>query len=132
MPLDYGTEWQYGHKEVVAAVQRNEKKYKKIVVSTSLDQPYIFFLYYLHYDPQTYLTSGGTVSGKFDEERNAFDHYEFHSYVKSGETLEPNTLYVGTPEEQLPPLHVVEMIKDLSGKDIYGLYHLGDPIPNTL
>lgn len=102
MPVEYASEWQYGHDQVVRTVALMQNKFDKVIVSTSLDQPYIFFLYYLTYDPVKYLASGGTKSGKFDEERNAFDKYEFHSFMKTGVPLNPRVLYVGTPTEVLP------------------------------
>ncbi|MDP1721726.1 MAG: glycosyltransferase family 39 protein [Candidatus Gottesmanbacteria bacterium] len=102
MPVEYASEWQYGHEQAVGAVKLMQDKFDKIIVSTSLDQPYIFFLYYLKYDPAKYLASGGTKSGKFDEERNAFDKYEFHTYMNTGVPLDPRVLYVGSPTEVLP------------------------------
>jgi 4-amino-4-deoxy-L-arabinose transferase-like glycosyltransferase len=102
MPVDYAKDWQYGHEQVVDAVNTMQNKFEKVIVSTSLDQPYIFFLYYLHFDPATYLLHGGTKSGKFDEEKNAFDRYEFHTFIKTGMPFDPHALYVGTPSEVLP------------------------------
>jgi len=118
-PIDYALDWQYGHEQVVNTVKTVQSKYDKVIVSTSLDEPYMFFLYYLRYEPAKYLSFGGTKSGKFDEERNAFDKYEFHRYlnVKTPEKL--NTLYVGTPEEILPGAHHVADIKDPSGNIVY-------------
>jgi hypothetical protein len=122
LPIDYALDWQYGHEQVVDKISSVKSKFKKVVVSTTLDQPYIFFLYYLHYDPATYLQFGGTKSGKFDEERNAFDIYEFHSYMKADEKVDPNTLYVGTPIEMLPGTYPLVDIKDPSGTVVYSLY----------
>lgn len=102
MSIEYASEWQYGHEQVVSTVKLMQDKFDKVIVSTSLDQPYIFFLYYLKFDPEKYLSLGGTKSGKFDEERNAFDKYEFHSFMKTGIPLNPRVLYVGIPSEVLP------------------------------
>lgn len=119
-PVEYALEWQYGHEQVVQEVVSRQEKFDKVVVSTALDQPYIFFLYYLRYDPVKYLAYGGTKSGKFDEERNAFDTYEFHRYANSAISL--NTLYVGTPEETLLGLEMITEIKDPTGAVVYVLY----------
>lgn len=119
-PVDYALEWQYGHEQVVESVKSMQEKFDKVVVSTTLDQPYIFFLYYLRYDPAKYLSYGGTKSGKFDEERNAFDKYEFHRYTNTA--IRANTLYVGTPEETLPGLTRISEIKDPSGVAVYALF----------
>jgi len=122
MPIDYALDWQYGHEQIVEKVTKLQDKFDRIVVSTSLDQPYIFFLYHLRYDPFTYLKNGGTVSGKFDEERNAFGKYAFHSYMKSEMAPDPYTLYVGTPSEMLPGTYPLLDVKDPSGNSVYVLY----------
>lgn len=119
MPVEYAPEWQYGHEQLVSTVKLMQDKFDKVIVSTSLDQPYIFFLYYLKYDPNKYLTSGGTKSGKFDEERNAFDIYEFHSFMKTGAPLNPHILYVGTPSEVFPGAVRLVTIPYPSGESAY-------------
>lgn len=121
-PVDYAQDWQYGHEQVIRTVKIMQDKFDKIIISTSLDQPYIFFLYYLKYDPATYLAHGGTVSGKFDEERNAFDKYEFHSYMKYDAVIKSNVLYVGTPSESMPGTQLLVRIDDPSGQMVYGIY----------
>ncbi len=119
MPIDYASEWQYGHQQVVQTVRSMQDKFDKVIVSTSLDQPYIFFLYYLRYDPAKYLSFGGTKSGKFDEERNAFDIYEFHTFMNTGVPLNPRALYVGTPSEVLPGTARLANITYPSGETAY-------------
>lgn len=119
MPVEYAPEWQYGHEQVVSTVKLMQKKFDKVIVSTSLDQPYIFFLYYLTFDPAKYLSFGGTKSGKFDEERNAFDIYEFHSFIRTGVPLNPRVLYVGTPSEVLPGAVPLVTIPYPSGESAY-------------
>jgi 4-amino-4-deoxy-L-arabinose transferase-like glycosyltransferase len=125
-PIDYALEWQYGHEQVVENVKAMQKNFDKVIVSTTLDQPYIFFLYYLQYDPAKYLASGGTISGKFDEERNKFDMYEFHSYINTDKSGKPNVLYIGTPEEVLPGTSRLLEIHDPAGSVIYEFYASGN------
>lgn len=122
LPIDYALDWQYGHEQVVSEVRSLEDQFDTVVVSTSLDQPYIFFLYYLRYDPATYLAFGGTKSGKFDEEGNTFNKYEFHKYVKEETTVDPNSIYVGTPGELLPGTKAIKEVRDPSGNIVYVLY----------
>ncbi len=119
MPIDNAKDWQYGHKEVVDTVKVMQDKFDTVVVSTTLDQPYIFFLYYLAFDPAKYLSFGGTKSGKFDEEKNAFDIYEFHTFMKSGMPLNSRTLYVGTPTEVLSGAERLVNISYPSGENAY-------------
>ena len=121
-PVDYASEWQYGNEQVVSAVKTMQDKFDKVIVSTSLDVPYMFFLYYLRYDPATYLSYGGTKSGKFDEQKKAFVKYEFHSYMGSEKKGTSKTLYVGTIKDVLPGTEKLVEIKNPSGKPIYALF----------
>ena len=91
--------WQYGYKEAVALTEKLKSKYQKVVVSTTLDQSYMFFLFYTKYDPATYQAGGGTKSGSFAEEHNGFDAYEFRPIVWSKEKRDGTILYVGDPKD---------------------------------
>jgi 4-amino-4-deoxy-L-arabinose transferase-like glycosyltransferase len=92
--------WQYGYEQAVRYAEANKSRYKKIVVSTKLEQPHMFFLFYTRYDPAKYLAQGGTASGGFREIRNHFDVYEFrpiNDWTK--ELHDGSILYIGTPKE---------------------------------
>lgn len=99
MNHEFSQSWQYGYKQAVAYAKTNKDKYKKIIVSTKLEQPHMFFLYYLKYDPAKYLAEGGTSSGGFAEVRNKFDIYEFRPINWDREVKDGLTLYFGTPKE---------------------------------
>lgn len=92
-------DWQYGYKETVDYVKSHSADYDKIVVSTRLEQPYMFFLFYLKYDPVQYLAEGGTHSGGFAEYKNKFDKYEFRPINWISERRDGTVLYVGSPGE---------------------------------
>ncbi len=96
---EYSASWQYGYREAVEYAKAHKNQYKKIVVSTKLEQPHMFFLYYLKYDPAKYLAEGGTSSGGFAEVRNKFDVYEFRPIKWDTEIKDGLTLYIGTPKE---------------------------------
>jgi prepilin-type processing-associated H-X9-DG protein len=59
----------------------------------------MFFLFYTKFDPATYLKNGGTKSGGFAENRNAFDKYIFRPLDWKNENFDGKTLYVGSPSE---------------------------------
>jgi 4-amino-4-deoxy-L-arabinose transferase-like glycosyltransferase len=102
MNIEYSKFWQYGYKQAVEYAKENRSKYEKIVVSTRLEQPHMFFLFYTKYDPVKYLSEGGTASGGFAEWRNRFDIYEFRPiYDWQKEIRDGKTLYIGTPGEIL-------------------------------
>lgn len=96
---EYSQYWQYGYKEAVEYTESVKGKYKKIVVSTGLEQSYMFYLFFTKYDPVKYLSAGGTKSGSFDERGNAFDIYEFRPLHWKTEQFDGKTLYVGSPSE---------------------------------
>ncbi|MCL4359712.1 glycosyltransferase family 39 protein [Patescibacteria group bacterium] len=96
---EYSQYWQYGYKEAVAYADAHHNEYTHVVVSTRLEQPYMFFLFYLRYDPAAYLARGGTRSGGFAEDRNSLENYEFRPIHWSTEKPDGPTLYIGTPRE---------------------------------
>ncbi len=91
--------WQYGYKDAVAFTEKVKTKYQKIVVSTTLEQSYMFFLFYTKYDPAKYLAAGGTQSGSFEEAKNHFDNYEFRKIDWPRERRDGTILYVGDPKD---------------------------------
>lgn len=99
MNREYSRFWQYGYSQAVTYTQANKGKYKKIVVSTKLEQPHMFFLFYTKYDPATYLKNGGTATGGFAEIRNTFDLYQFRPIDWEHEVHDGATLFIGTPKE---------------------------------
>ena len=99
MNREYSEHWQYGMKEAVEYTESVKDKYQKIVVSTRLEQSYMFYLFYLKYDPKKYLAQGGTKSGSFEEEHNGFDKYEFRLLFWNSEVFDGKTLYVGSSIE---------------------------------
>lgn len=96
---EYSKFWQYGYKQAVDYAEAHSGEYEKIVVSTDLEQPYIFFLFYSKHDPKKYLAQGGTLSGRFDEKFNHFNKYEFRKIDWPNEKRDGSTLYIGTPDE---------------------------------
>lgn len=93
MNVEYSKYWQYGYKQAVDYAEANSTQYKKIVVSTDLEQPYIFFLFYSNYDPKKYLAKEGTL----------FNKYEFRKIDWPREAKDGSILYIGTPGEIVYP-----------------------------
>lgn len=116
MNREYSQHWQYGYKEAVEYATERYDEYEKIVVSTALEQPHMFFLFYTKYDPATYLLEGGTSSGGFKEYRNKFGKYEFRPIKNWGEEVHDGTvLYIATPREI--PHGIQRTIRYLNGKE---------------
>jgi len=113
--VEYSEFWQYGYKEAVEYTKNVYDKYDKIVVSTNLEQPHMFFLFFLKYDPKTYLEEGGTASGGFAEYRNKFGKYQFRIIDWKNEVKDGTILYVGPPGE-VPNGSAIYRISYLNGK----------------
>lgn len=117
--LEFSEFWQYGYRQVVSYAEANKSKYNSIVVSTKLEQPHMFFLFYTGYDPVRYLAEGGTVSGGFKESNNKFGKYEFRPINWSQESHTRNTLYIGTPDEIMgSPLLTVDYLNGKPAMEI--------------
>ncbi len=88
----YALDWQYGHRQVTEYVKPIQEKYRKIIVSDrgEMSQSYIFFLFYLKYDPAQYLAGGGTRPDKL-----AFANFEFRPFRYDEE--DRNVLLIGAP-----------------------------------
>ncbi|MBI2599057.1 glycosyltransferase family 39 protein, partial [Candidatus Curtissbacteria bacterium] len=124
MPHDFSKAWLYGRKQAAEFTEFVKGKYDQVIVSTKLEQPHEFWLYYLKYDPAKYLEEGGTVSGGFLEDRNKFDKYLFKPIEYEKQKQEAKTLFVGLPKEFPPGVNVLKQIKYLNGEP--AIYIVGD------
>jgi len=102
--------WQYGYENIINYVSAVQKNYKKIIVSNTatMDQSYMFFLFYLKYNPVQYLKEGGTASGKF-EGKNQFANFEFRKFDYNQEN-EKSILLIGSSfdfQEEYKTIHRV-------------------------
>lgn len=109
-------DWQYGYKDAVGYVVAHPQ-YKRVVVSNQppLDQSYMFFLFYLQYDPKTYQKETSHVSGGF-RENHVFGKYEFRPINWSNEKKTGDTLYVGRPGDFSGNVTVLKTINYLNGE----------------
>lgn len=90
--------WQCGYKELVNYVQSNYNRFDKFVITDRHGQPYIFFLYFMKYDPAKYQNQakisapdqyGFGQVGKFDK---FVFNFHFDPKLK-------RTMFVGYPDE---------------------------------
>lgn len=116
MPLEYSKDWLYGRKQAALISDLLKSHYDRVIVSTKLEQPHEFWLYYLKYDPAKYLSEGGTVSGGFLETRNHFDKFFFKPIDFYNQSKEEKTLFVGLPSEFPQNAKVLEKIDYLNGE----------------
>jgi 4-amino-4-deoxy-L-arabinose transferase-like glycosyltransferase len=119
MDAEVSEDWQYGYKQVVDYTQTHKQAYTKVVVSTSLDQSYVFFLFYTAYNPSAYLSRGGTGGMYGGDVRVAFDAYEFRPIRWDNEVRNGSILYVGAPNE-IPNANLKEFTY-LNGKKSFSI-----------
>lgn len=90
--------WQCGYKELVNYVKDNYNKYDKFVITDRHGQPYIYFLFYMNYDPEKYQNQAKI---------SAPDQYGFGQVEKFDKFIfkfvynqnAKKTVFVGYPEE---------------------------------
>lgn len=113
----YSKDWQYGHKEEVATVQKLAPHYTQIIVSSQepLDQSYMFYLFYLKYPPARYQKESISDSGGFAVEKG-FGKYRFRPIKWKDEKKSPDILYVGRPDDFDSSAKVLKTIYYLDGK----------------
>lgn len=68
--IDESSWWQFGYEEAVMQTGNLKNKFDKIIIDPSIEQGYIFWLYYSKYDPRQYQQS---------KNKNNFDKYIFGS-----------------------------------------------------
>ncbi|MEK7580978.1 MAG: glycosyltransferase family 39 protein [Patescibacteria group bacterium] len=125
MPLEFSKAWLYGRKEAAEFTEGEKTNYDRVIVSTALEQPHEFWLYYLKYDPLKYQQGGGTVSGGFLEDRNKFDKYLFKPINFDSQSQEAKTLFVGLPSELPKDGRLVKIINYLNGEPAIYIFDSG-------
>jgi hypothetical protein len=115
-PIVFAKTWYQGYNRAVIETNILAPKYDRVLVSTGLDEPQIFYLFYLRYDPSHYQTvDGGTVSGGFAEDRNHFSKYIFKPINWPTARYLPKTLLVGLASEFPQDAHVIKTFTYLDG-----------------
>jgi 4-amino-4-deoxy-L-arabinose transferase-like glycosyltransferase len=93
-------DWQYGYAQAVPFVDQIKGNYTKVIVSQKepLDKSYMFFLFYLKYNPSKYQIIGKYSSGNFAADHH-FDKYSFRLLHWDQDKNQKNVLFVGTPAD---------------------------------
>ena len=115
----YSKSWQYGYRQAIDFIKPIMKNYNSIVVSNQppLDQSYIFFLFYLQYDPFLYQKASGTVSGGFAQDHKGFENITFRPIRWDDEKKDSKVLFVGRPGDFTSSPKILEKIFYLDGND---------------
>lgn len=94
--------WHCGYKELVSYVNKI-KEDRKVVVDTTYQGPYIFFLFYEKYNPADYQKQARLVQESSSSlgEGAGYDNYIFKSIYWPVDRGDTKTIFAG-PEERLP------------------------------
>ncbi len=104
-------EWQYGYAKILDNFNSISKNYNKIVVSNQppMDQSYMFFLFYLKYDPSLYQKEAKYASGGF-RENHTFGTFEFRPIEWNKEKKSSSTIFIGRPNDFSEDAKVINTI----------------------
>lgn len=121
---EHSADWRYGRREAALFANSLKQDYRKIVVSPKLDDPHLYFLFHLAYDPATYLQEGGTKSGGWTSTDNHFDKFEFRPIDFVSRRAQPGVLLIGLPEEFPDTVVPLKTIYYLDGKEAIKIVQL--------
>ncbi len=95
--IDFQKDWQYGYKEAIEYVDVYKNTEKRIIFSSSFEQPYIFYLYFAQVNPEEYIKSGGS-------RRTAEKCYSINNayFGECRDKLRSQDIYVGIGREDIP------------------------------
>lgn len=122
MAKEYTFSSQYGLRELVDYVQKNQDKYQKVLVTDRYDQPYILFLYYLKYSPSEFqkIHTLTPRDGFGFSTVNHFDKYYFTSIkFDQARPENPNSLIIGTDEEIPEEANIIKEIYGPNGRPVF-------------
>lgn len=119
-PNEYSGQWQYGYKQAVETVKSYYQSVDSVFVTEGLGRSYIYFLFYLGYDPRFYWQTSEVARDEFfflDVKK--FDKFHFgdiESFSKAGKNL-----YVVAPH-QLPGFtDKITTIENLKGEPVFDI-----------
>jgi 4-amino-4-deoxy-L-arabinose transferase-like glycosyltransferase len=92
--------WQYGYRQLVEFISPIKDKYQKVIIDTSYQGPYIFFLFYEKYPPALYQPQARLIQESADVlgEGAGYNNYEFRPIYWPADRGLPKTLFAGPPE----------------------------------
>lgn len=118
---EYSSEWQFGYKQAIGAMQTYERSYARVVMTEAYGRSYMYTLFFTKTDPSGYLASKkSTFDAAGFYHVFGFGKYEFTD--KGIGTFEQNTLYVGTPSEVPGAARVLATIKRLNNEPAFVLF----------
>lgn len=109
-PREHSDIWQYGYMQAAMESDKLKNSYEKIIVDSSIEQGYIFFLFNTKFDPGSYQQSGNSEH---------FDKY-FFSLEKP---FKSNVLYVSEPSKFPKEFEILKTIYYPNNKEAIKIGH---------
>lgn len=122
-PKTESASFQYALSQAIPFVLEHEKQYDKVVFSNkdSLDQSYMFFLFFSRYDPSLYQKQRGDASGGF-QQTHVIGKFEFRRFDFDKERILMPTLFVGNTADFAQQVSegeaVLTTMSNLDGKPV--------------
>lgn len=121
-PSTYSGEWQYGYKQSIAYVQKEKDHYKNVIITNALGRPYIYYLFYTKFSPETFRKNAVIRRDPFGFVHvDGFDKYLFVDNMLDVSQTKDN-LYIGTQSDIPQNAHVLKTIALLNGKPALYIY----------
>lgn len=90
--------WQCGYKKLVDYVRQNYDKYDRFIITDRHGQPYIYFLYYMKYDPSNYQKQA-KISAPDRYGFGQIGNFDKFTFKFRFDKKAKRTSYIGYPDE---------------------------------
>lgn len=120
-PKTYPDAWEYGLEELVSFLLPIKDNYSKIYVTEKYDQPYIIFLFYMHYPPEKFQKEVVlTPRDKFGFSTvRDFDNFHFENINWDDLRNKKDILVCGTDEEIPDDADIIKTIYFKNGQPAF-------------
>ncbi len=118
--ISYSGQWQYGYKEAVKITENYYSSVDNIFVTEAAGRPYVYFLFYMKYDPNTYQR----VS-EVERDEQFFLHVKSFDKFVFGDTepgpVKQNSLYILSPNNLPKGAARIKTIYNLEGNPVFDI-----------
>lgn len=120
-PREFSSEWEFGYKDAILAIQPYTKLYNHIAVTESIGRPYMYVLFYTKYDPSRFINHKQAF---FDADGFyhvvTFDKFEFIN--KNPEKVTEPTIIIGEPYWFRPSDKLIKTVNQLDGTPVLSVF----------
>ena len=117
-PRQYASQWQYGYRQAVKITKNHYNLVDNIIVTSQLGRPYVYFLFYMKYDPIKYWNNAKIIKDQFFFfDVASFDKFHF-SNAPLDEKIEGKKLYIVAPGQLPKNAQDIEEVRDPNGQTV--------------